>query len=480
MKVKKFYKLLSYFAKTIFLGSKGLNLTSGSVGKKLSIIVLPLVFSFLLTTLYGIIDAIWLGHYSGSSIAAVQMSIDVIGLLNALVFGISSGAALIISKSIGAREKENSNKVAAQVLLLVNIFAVFVIAVVVPNSGGILNLLNTPSAVFNDAKIYMIIYLLCSPIVYTLFSSGAIIDGCGNTMTSLMFSFASIVLNIILDPVFIFGLGPIPEYGVAGAAIASMLSMTIVTAFVIFAFKYGTFGIKLKRSHFLPNKKVLKDIFEKGLPFALSLGSTYLSLIIMVKIVASVSNHYYAGTPTVINVYAIVMRTMMVFIFIAFAFQKAVSIFVAQNAGAGKLKRAIKGVNYGAYSALVISFTGFIMFFFFGSNIASLFVTKNMALGAETIAMSIDAFKIISPGIMMLSVAFVVMGAFHGASHLKPILVIEILRSWIFMIVPADLLSFYFGLKEYGIWWSLFLSCNTGVLAIIWYFRGSWKRNFKA
>jgi len=408
------------------------------------------------------------------------MSIDIIGLLNALVIGFSSGGSILISRAKGLRDHDIKDFIAGQTIAIGLLFSIFTIFIGLFLSESILILMNTPPLILADAVSYMKIYLVCSPVVFLLITCGNILDGIGNTKISFNFTFFSLVLNIVLDPIFIFGIGPVPEMGVAGAALASMLSMAIVLIFGFRKFFKGDYGVHLKARYFYPHLQRIVEITKLGVPYALSLGSTYFSLIIMLRIVASISAFYYEGQPTVINAYAIVMRVSMIFIFLAFALQKATGIMVGQNIGADKISRAGRGIKHALKIALIISVSGVMVMYFFPDVIARIFISESLTLGKDTISMSSRAFKIVSPSIVTLSISFVVLGAFQGAGKTMTIMLLEFLRSWVFMILPAYLLSFHFGLREEGIWWAMFISGNAGFFGIALYLAGFWKRGLSS
>ncbi len=441
-----------------------IDMTTGSVRGKLLLLAWPVMLSHLLQTMYNLADAFWLGKLGRQALTAPTITMHVFFIAFAVAMGLGAAGTTLVSQFKGAGEPEKASKVGGQLLILLSgIGLVFGITGFI-FTPQILNLLQTPADSWQMTYEYMRWIFLGFPLLFVFFVYQGISTGLGDTVGPMQVNLISVFVNLILDPVLIFGIGPFPEMGVVGAAIATVFSRALASFIGIHRLFNGTNGIKITASDLKPDKLVFKKIMKIGLPVSLGQLTTSLGFTFMIGIVNSFGSAVTAA-------FGVGNRMIHMAFVPAMGLSQANATAVGQNLGAGNIKRAEKSTNTALLLIGLILLPIVLVMFFFGADISKAFVND-----AEVIELGRTMFRITTSSVFVYGFLMVLMGCFQGSGYTLPVMVLNVSRLWLLRIPAAYLLAYSLGMGPSGIWWSMFFS-NVAVTIVgwIWFKKGTWK-----
>lgn len=446
------------------MAEKQTDFTVGSIPRHLLFFSLPMFLGNLLQTMYNTVDSIWVGRFLGpDALGAVSVGFPIIFALVSFVMGISMATTVMVAQYFGAKQHDLVQKTIQNslVLLIAGGFIVSILGVVFHRQ--LLELINTPQELLEDASSYLVIYLSGLLFMFLYNVLGAILRGLGDSKTPLVYLAYATVLNIILDPILIFGLGPIPKMGVAGAALATVISQA-VSAFL--GMKY----LKEKKligtwQGFRPDWNLISKTFKIGIPAGVQQTVVSLGQLVVNSLINSFGK-------VVVAAFAIGVRLE------GFAFMPIMSLSLAtsavagQNLGAGKTKRAQKTLYWSVLFVVAIaSFVGILLFI--APNVWLSVFTKDkavMAVGREYIR--ILAFSYIPFGVM-----FVINGLIRGAGDTMATMITSIISLWFIRVPLAYYLAQTIGLGSRGVWLSMAIGPIFGfAFSYLYYRTGRWRR----
>ena len=299
--------------------------------------------------------------------------------------------------------------------------------------------------------------------IYMVFQS--LMRGVGDVKTPMYIVFGAVLLNLIFDPLFIFGYGFVPAFGVAGAAVATIGTQGLAAIIGLAILLSGRHQLHLQLNDLKLDVALFKKMFRLGLPASIEQSTRALGMTVMTFLVASF------GTLT-LAAYGIGSRILSFVIIPALGFSMATSTLVGQNIGAGQLKRAEKTAKLSALSAFIIlTLVGFI-FFIFARQISAFFIpTQTAAINSSALFIKIMA---LSFGFIGLQLAL--NGAFRGSGNTLISMFLSIISLWLLRFSLAYFSSTYTTLGELGLWLA-FPAANiiTAIIALIWFSTGSWQ-----
>lgn len=258
---------------------KNIDATTGKISSIIWKMAIPVMLANLMNVFYNFTDTFWVGRLENSSeaIAAVTVSFTVVFVLVSLAIGLAVAASTLASQYYGAKQYKRIEELLYSSILIIGSFAIIVVITGLTFSKSILTLLNTPKNVMPYAQDYFEIIMFGMFFMFISFLSTSILRGIGDTITPMKVEFITIILNIILDPLLIFGIGPFPELGIAGAAYATVFSRIVGSLYITYYIfsKKSIFKIKLKDFKF--DFDIAKKLLKLGIPAAstqviLSLG----------------------------------------------------------------------------------------------------------------------------------------------------------------------------------------------------------------
>ena len=439
--------------------------TKGPIVKALIGLSLPIVFANILQTAYQLIDTFWVGRLGAVAVAAVSLSFPVIFLLISLGGGLAIAGTILVAQYKGQGNTEQVDYVSAQTLFLMVAVSIVVSFFGYMISGPVMKLIGAGPDVLPAATSYLQISFLGMVFMFGFFVYQSLMRGVGDVKTPLYIVFTTVLMNLMLDPLFILGWGPIPAYGVSGAALATVGTQGVAAIVGMILLFSGRYGIQLKFSNLKFDLPLFKRMFRLGFPASVSQSTRALGLGIMAVLVATF------GTMTVAS-YGIGMRIFSFIIIPALGLSMATSTLVGQNLGAGRKDRAEAIAKKSLQIGFVVLTALGIILFLAARSITAAFIPDDPAV--------IEAGSYFVR-IMALSFGFVGLqqtlnGTFMGAGETRISMVLSILALWVFQFPLAFILSKYTSLAETGIWWSIPISnVLAAIIAYMWFLKGSWK-----
>lgn len=440
--------------------------TRGPILASLLKLAVPIVGANLLQTAYQLIDTFWVGRLGPKAVAAVSLSFPVLFLLIAVGSGVAVAGSVMVAQLHGMRDHASVDRVAAQALAMMVLISVPLTAGGYILTPGIMHLLGAPSAVLPNAVTYLRISFLGLVFLFLYFAVQSLLRGVGEVRLPFLIVGATVLLNLVLDPLFILGFGPIPALGVAGAALSTLFTQGLAAFAGIALLLSARFDVRLQPRALRPHATTMIQLFRLGLPASIEQSTRALGLIVMAALVATF------GTVTV-AAYGIGMRILTFVIIPALGLSMATSTLVGQNLGAGKLRRAQAVARASAwlgFSALtVIGALGFVV----APSLVAVFIP-----GAhEAIAEGARFVRIIALSFGLLGAQQVLSGAFRGAGDTRAAMALALLSLWLLRVPLALLLSKTAGLGPVGVWIAFPASNALGAAgSLIWFISGRWQR----
>jgi len=473
------------------MSSNGKDLTSGNIFDKLTKLALPIMFSNFLQMFYNLTDTFWLGKLGDNARNAVSvtgLSFPLIFFITSFGFGFVVAGTALISQYKGAGQQEQFRKITGQFVVILIVFSLIFVSGSFIFLDEILQLLRTPAEILAMAKDYVSLILSGLLFMFIFLSYQSFSHGLGDTISPMKIQIISVAVNVILDPLFIFGAGFIPRLEVFGAGLATLIAR-IVGAVLAIVFLFRKSPILIPRvKDMLPNKEILLRILKISIPASLSQSMTSFGFVILQGFV----NSY--GT-LIIASFSIGNRITGFFMMPSMGISNALSAFVGQNLGARMIDRTVESIKTAFLLIMSIMFVGCTALYFFGGELTRLFIND-----PQIVEIGSRMFKITSFAAFIFAIGFIFMGVFNGSGHTRLAMIFNVSRLWIFRIPLVFLLSgqlLHSGFTGNGgvrslleflsiplaahpydaVWWSMLISnILAGSAAFILYRQGSWKK----
>lgn len=442
------------------------SLTEGSIMKALIRISIPIVLSSVLQTMYQIVDTFWVGRLSAEAVAAVSLSFPVNFLMIALGGGLPIAGTVLIAQYKGRGDEKAMNHVAAQTFLMVFAISIVMSFVGFFFSEQIMRVMGAGPEILVDATRFMQVTFLGFMFVFGYFVFESLMRGLGSVKAPMFIVLTTVILNAILDPLFIFGYGSIPAMGVAGAAMATLCTQAIATVIGFTLLLRGKHGLHLKMSDFRPDFPFMKKAFSIGFPSSIEMSARAFGSTIMTVLVAAF------GTVT-LAAFGIGIRVLIFVIIPAMGLSVATSALVGQNIGAGKMGRAVETNRIGSIlSIIVLTIAGALLY-----AVARPLTAVFMPEGGDAIDQGAQFIRILAPTFGFIGWQMVLTGTIRGAGDTKAAMYLTIISQYVIQFPLAYLLAVTFDMGSVGIWWSFAGSNVLSTLVVLfWYMRGGWKK----
>lgn len=420
----------------------------------------PMLIGNVFQQIYNVTDSIIVGKFLGKeALAAVGASFPIIFLLISFIIGIASGSTIIIAQYFGAKNNEKVLRTIDTLYIFLFFASLLVMVAGIVFSGPIFRMIKLPESLIPDAVLYLNVYLSGSIFFFGFNGTSAILRGLGDSKTPLYFLIISTVANIVLDLVFVV----IFKWGIAGAALATVIAQAgaFLTTVVYLNRTHPVINLSWRKLYW--DKDIFKSSVKIGLPTGFQQTFVSIGMIALLRIV----NDY--GT-NVIAAYSVAGRIDGMAALPAMNFGQALSTFVGQNIGAGKLSRVKQGLvatlNMSSWTAVITS----VLIIVFRHELMALFVSD-----PEVIRIGAEYLLIVSGFYVIFSGMFVVGGVMRGAGDTLIPMFITLFSLWLVRIPLAAVLSKYMG--ETGIWWAIPIAWFMGMgLSYLYYRTGIWKK----
>jgi putative MATE family efflux protein len=440
--------------------------TEGSILKSLIGLTVPIILANLLQTAYQLTDTFWVGRVGTDAVAAVSISFPIIFFITSLGSGLTMAGTILVAQYKGKKDQQSVDHITSQTLFMVVIISMVLAAIGYSLSTTILRWMGAEPAVLSAAASYLKISFMGMVFVFTYMAFQSLMRGVGDVKTPMYIVLGTVLLNLVLDPLFIFGYAFVPGFGVAGAAIATIGTQGLAAIFGLMLLTSGKHQMQLKLSDLKPDIILLKQIFALGFPTSIEQSTRALGMTAMTFLVATF------GTLT-IAAFGIGSRIISFIIIPSLGLSMATSTLVGQNMGAGKIPRAERIIKISTLAGfLSLTFIG-IIFFFFSRQISAIFIPGEF----DTIQSSSLFIKIMALSFGFIGIQMALNGAFKGSGNTMISMVLSIVSLWALRFPIAYILSKYTSLSEIGIWIA-YPTANViaAIITLFWFAKGTWKR----
>lgn len=426
---------------------------------------LPIGVMQALQVVYNITDMFWLGRLGREALAAVNATWPVVFLVVAGLAGVFQAGISLVSQYWGAKDYESAMSAAGQLLLIVLLLGLPVGLIAYFLLPLMMVLIGVPPEVIPDAVTYGRYFSLGFTIFGLMNATVSIFSAAGDTVTPMKIRVVGVLLNVVLDPILIFGLGPIPPMRVAGAAIATLLSDFIASLIAIRVLTKGIRGEKLQLHHMRPKPWLLRKLVKIGLPISVSSvgeagGFTLLTAII--SMLGSVALASWGIGDRPLGLLDIFVASLL----------GATATIIGQSLGAEMYERAkTTALKTVLYSTLITGL-GVSAYIAFRYEVVSVFAPSD----PEVIQNAADFLLFMGPSIIFFVMLRAAFSVASGSGHTKTVMYLSLFRLWVLRNVLAYLFGpGPLGMGVKGLWIGMSISnIITGLLALSWIMRGSW------
>lgn len=438
--------------------------TEGSLKHAILLLSIPMVLEMIMESVFAVVDIFFVSKLGADAVSTVGITESIMTLVYAISIGLSVATTAIVARRIGEKKPEEAS-ISAVHAIYAGIAASFIISV--PGflfSKEILNLMGASHEMTKDGYQYTLIMLSGNVVIMLLFIINAIFRSSGDAAVSMRVLWIANLINIILDPLLIFGIGPFPELGIMGAAIATNIGRGTAVLYQLSILFFGNKRIKIKLRH-------LKfKILELIRLVKLSLGGIGQSLIAtsswigLVRIIAEFGSNALAG-------YTIAIRIILFILLPSWGLSNAAATLVGQNLGAKKPERAEKSVWIAGYSNMI--FLGGLGIFFI---IFPTFFVDILSDDIEVINKGAIALRIISFGFLSYGMGMVMIQSFNGAGDTTTPTKINFFAFWLLEIPLAYFFAMHTSLDDKGVYFAIIIAETfMTIWSIILFKKGKWK-----
>ena len=441
--------------------------TTGSIRAAILLLAVPMILELSLESVFALVDIFFVSKLGSNAVQTVGLTESVITLVYSLAIGLSTAATAMVARRIGEKNPEAAAHAGMQALIMSLIATVFISAAGIIFAPDILRIMGATPVVIKEGAVFTRIMLGGSVVIILLFLINGIFRGADNAAIAMRSLWIASIINIILCPAFINGWGPLPELGLKGAAIATVIGRgTGVLYQCYFLFKGKKGSISLGKEHFIIDFPLMKSLVKIAWPATFQFIIASGSWIVLAHLVAVTGGtHASAG-------YQIAIRNMVFFILPAWGLSNAAATLVGQNLGAKQPDRAEKSVLLTTkYNAIFMSGV-MLLFIFFARPIISFFTTvpEDLKFGAQ-------ALQIMGTGYIFYGIGMVMIQALNGAGDTKTPTWINFFGFWLFQIPLAYLLVKVFKLGVVGAFIAIPVAESALAIAAWYYFKkGKWKK----
>jgi len=457
---------IKQFRKDIWESISGteMDFTAGKIGRAIFLLSVPMVLEMVMESIFAIADIYFVSKLGSEAVATVGITESLITIVYSVGSGLAMATTALVARRTGEKRPEEASKVAFQAILTGILISILIAVPGFLWSSDLMRLMGGSPEMVEELSEYTRIMLGFNGIIIVLFIINAVLRSSGDAAMSLRVLVIANLLNIILDPILIFGLGPIPAMGIKGAAIATVVGRGTGILFQFFLLFRGKRRIRLSLSDIRFYPSTIWQIIR------LSLGGMGQSLIAtsswvgMVRIIASFGSNVVAG-------YTIAIRIIIFGLLPSWGISNAASTLVGQNLGANQPERAEKSVWITAKLNMVILTLFGLLFAIFPRTFIEMFIHD-----PEVILPGIQALRIISIGFIFYGLGMVMIQSFNGAGDTVTPTKVYFVCFWLIEIPLAWILSKPVGMGQTGVFISIVIAESImTVVALILFQRGKWK-----
>ena len=439
--------------------------TAGNLNRAILLLAIPMVLEMVLESLFAVVDVLWVGRLGANAVATVGLTESLLALVFSIGIGLSMSITAMVARRIGEKDPVDAAIAGAQAIFLGLLISLAIGIPAFVFAPQLLRLMGASPEIVATGTGYARIALGGCGAIVMLFLNNAIFRGAGDAAIAMRLLWVSNILNLILDPCLIFGLGPFPRLGVTGAALATFSGRSIGVLYQFYRLMKGTERLRIPPSLLRLNPRVMWRLIRVSLTGILQFAIANTSWIALVRIVSIFGAAALAG-------YTIAIRIVIFVILPSWGLSNAAATLVGQNLGAGHPQRAEQAVwRTGLYNMLFLGIIG-VVFIFSATPLVRLF-THDPAV----VPLAASALRILSYGNIAYAYGMVMLQSFNGAGDTVTPTIVNFFGFWLLEIPLAWWLALHQGLRSTGVFLSIVIAqAAVAVAGILLFRRGKWKR----
>lgn len=459
----------SRFVRIAYLFREALNgeekeYTSGSINRAIFMLSIPMILEMSMESLFALADAFFVSRLGTNAIATVGLTESMLFLVYSLAIGISMAATAVVARRIGEKNKDGAAHAGMQALYLGIAISILIGIAGIIFAKDLLTLMGASEELVAENYMYTTILLGSNIVILLLFLINGIFRGAGDASIAMRSLWLANMLNIVLDPLLIYGLGPIPGFGLKGAAIATAIGRGTGVCYQVYHLYKGKGSIKILRKHIGLDFPIIKNLLRLAAGGTAQFLIASASWIFLVRIIAKFGSDAIAG-------YTIGIRMISFTILPAWGMSNAAATLVGQNLGAGQPERAERSVWRTAFFNTIFLVAVAVVFFTTAQWVIGLFSTDPMV-----IKYGVQCLRFVCMGYFFYGYGMVLAQAFNGAGDTKTPTFINLFGFWVFQIPFAYVMANSLGLGPKGVFLAIAAAESAmAVAAMLIFRRGKWK-----
>ncbi|MGH9915877.1 MAG: MATE family efflux transporter, partial [Pyrinomonadaceae bacterium] len=409
-------------------------------------------------------DVFWVAHLGADAVATIGLTESMLAIIYSVAIGVSIGAMALVARRIGEKDLDSAAHSAVQTIVLGVVIALMIGVTAGSSASNLLALMGASPEVIKTGSGFTTVMLSGNITVVLLFVINAVFRGAGDAAIAMRVLWLGNILNILLGPCFIFGLGPFPALGVTGAAVATNIGRGTAVVYQLYTLARGRGHIIIKRKHLGLDTGIMAKVLRLSGSGTIQIFIATASYVGVVRIISDFGSIALAG-------YTIGIRLIIFALLPSWGMSNAAATLVGQNLGAGKPDRAERAVWLACrYNALFLGSIGLLFILFANPLIA--FFTSDAAVQTYGVA----CLRIVSAGFLFYAYGMVITQSFNGAGDTSTPLIINLFIYWLWELPLAWFLSHHTGLGPYGAFLALAIAFSTlALVGAIVFRRGRWK-----
>jgi putative MATE family efflux protein len=432
--------------------------------KAIVLLAVPMILELVMESTFAVVDIYFVGQLGASAVATVGLTETYLYLLYSLAMGLATAVTAIIARRIGEKNKEDAGAAGVQSIFLAIICSIPFSFAGIFFAKDLLIIMGGDAWVVEQGYAYAQWMLGGNIVIVLLFVINAIFRGAGDAAIAMRVLWIANTFNIVLDPILIFGWGPIPAMGIEGAAIATTLGRGIGVLVQLWTLFQGGKHIRIMASQIYWDSKIIINIARTSLGGIGQMIVAMASWIFLMRILADVGSQAVAGS-------TIALRIAMFTLMPAWGLSNAAATLVGQNLGANSPERAESSVwKIGIYNMIFLVIVS-VVYFIFNVELMKIFSDD-----ARVIAIGAEWLQILSYSYFVYGWWMVTVQAFNGAGDTKTPTLINIVFFWLMEIPLSYVLAITLNWQHSGVFWGVFIAETLVGIYTTWLFsRGGWK-----
>jgi putative MATE family efflux protein len=439
--------------------------TTGSIDKAIFLLSVPMILEMVLESLFAVVDIFFVNKLGKEAVTTVGLTESLMYIVYSLAIGLSMGTAAIVARRTGEKNFKAIGDIAMQAIYISIGIAIVLGLTGIIFAKELLSMMGAGETVVNSGYRFTQIMFGGNIVIMLLFLNNAVFRGAGDAAIAMRVLWIANIINIILDPILIFGLGPVPALGVTGAAIATTTGRGIAVLVQLYYLWKGKGVLKVLKEHLSVKWDIIKQILQLSVGGVGQYVIASCSWIFLMRIISDFGQDAVTG-------YQTALRVIVFTILPAWGFANAAATLVGQNLGAGKPERAEKSVWRTAFLTMLFFIFIAIVFLLFANPILSVFIHD-----AVSLSYGVECLHIIALGYLFFSYGMIISQSFNGAGDTKTPTILNFVCFWLLQIPLSWFMAKWLQMGPKGVYFAIGISeASLALICIVIFKQGKWKQ----